>query len=163
MKRIDVIGRVFQENPLFSELSGNQKERMAGCAALMVFPQGTYIYREDAPAENFYLIRHGRVALEVHVPGQAPIIVDMLRDGDPLGWSWLIPPYKTHFDARAVDLTRVIRFDSACLREKMEEDHSFGYAVHKRVVPVIVARLAAARRQLIDLYGRPKDRGATWQ
>jgi hypothetical protein len=75
----------------------------------------------------------------------------------------LIPPYHTHFDARALDLTRVICFDAACLRDKMEENHTFGYALYKRMVPVIASRLAAARRQLIDLYGRPDPKGATWR
>ncbi|HYN39568.1 MAG TPA: hypothetical protein VES39_09975, partial [Rhodospirillales bacterium] len=86
-----------------------------------------------------------------------------LRDGDPLGWSWLIPPYTTHFDARALELTRVICFDAACLRGKMEEDHAFGYELYKRMVPVMASRLAAARRQMIDVFGRPDTRGVEWR
>jgi CRP-like cAMP-binding protein len=163
MRLVDAIGRVLHEHPVFNGLTEDEKALVAGCASLQVFPPGTYIYREDRPAENFYLIRHGRVALEVYVPARAPIIVDTLRDNDPLGWSWLIPPYHTHFDARALDLTRVICFDAACLRDKMEENHTFGYALYKRMVPVIASRLAAARRQLIDLYGRPDPKGATWR
>lgn len=163
MKSLDVVSRVLQEHPDFHDLTAEQKEMVAGCAALMVFHEGSYIYREGEPAQHFYLIRHGRVALEVHVPGRAPLIVDSLRAGEPLGWSWLIPPYRTHFDARALELTRVIGFDAECLRQKMEENPAFGYALHKRMAPVIAARLAAARRQIIDIYGRPDDRRTAWQ
>ena len=163
MRLVDAIGRLLHEHPVFTGLTEEQKELVAGCASLAAFPAGTYIYREDRPAESFYLIRHGRVALEVYVPGREPIIVDTLRDGDPLGWSWLIPPYQTHFDARTLALTRVISFEASCLRQKMDENTAFGYALYKRMVPVIASRLAAARRQLIDLYGRPDERGAVWR
>jgi hypothetical protein len=37
----------------------------------------------------------------------------------------------------------------------MEEDHTFGYELYKRFAPVIASRLASARRQMIDMYGKP--------
>ncbi|MCU0838189.1 MAG: cyclic nucleotide-binding domain-containing protein [Rhodospirillales bacterium] len=159
----DAIGRSLAGNPVFASLSEPHKELIAGCASLKVFQAGDIIYREGQPADQFYLIRHGRVGLETYVPGRAPIIVDTLREGDPVGWSWLIPPYRTHFDARALELTRVIEFDAACLRRKMEEDQAFGFAVYQRMTPIIASRLAAARRQMIDLYGRPNERGVAWR
>jgi CRP-like cAMP-binding protein len=163
MNLVDAVGKVLHEHRIFSGLSERHEELIAACASLVTFPAGTYVYREDRPAENFYLIRQGRVALEVFIPGRAPIIVDTLRDGDPLGWSWLIPPYMTHFDARALELTRVICFDAACLRRKMEEDHGLGFELYKRMVPVMGSRLAAARRQMIDIFGRPDTRGVEWR
>lgn len=163
MKPLDMFARVLHEHAVFQDLTDEQKELVAGCASLMVFQEGAFIYREGQPAQHFYLIRHGRVALEVHVPGRAPLIVDTLRAGEPLGWSWLIPPYRTHFDARALELTRLMSFDAECLRQKMEENPAFGYALHKRMAPVIAARLAAARRRIIDIYGQPGDRGLVWR
>jgi CRP/FNR family cyclic AMP-dependent transcriptional regulator len=163
LKINDAIGRSLAENPLFNGLSETDKALVAGCACLKVFQAGDIIYREGQPAEQFYLIRHGRVALETYVPGRSPIIVDTLREGDPVGWSWLIPPYRTHFDARAIELTRAIEFDAACLRRKMEENPTFGYAVYQRMTPIIASRLAAARRQMIDLYGNPSERGVAWR
>ena len=160
MKLAEPVGHVLHEHAMFKGLSAAHEEIIGECASLMVFPASTFIYREDRPAENFYLIRDGRVALEVYVPGQSPIIVGTLRDGDPLGWSWLIPPYETHFDARTIELTRVICFNAAALRRKMEDDPAFGYELLKRMVPVIASRLAAARRQLLDLYGRPDERSS---
>jgi CRP-like cAMP-binding protein len=95
------------------------------------------------------------VAIEVFVPGKAPIIVETLAAGDLMGWSWLVPPFRCAFDARAVELTRLISLDAACLRGKMEQDPVLGYELYKRFSPVIAARVAAARRQMIDMYGHP--------
>lgn len=158
MKLFDAVQKLLHENSIFQELDPQHQETIAGCASLATFQAGEYIYRENQPADMFFLIRHGRVALEVHVPGQTPVVVDTLREGDPLGWSWLLPPYRTQFDARAIELARLIRFDALCLRGKMEQDRNLGYEVHKRVAPIIAQRLAAARRQLLDVYARPDQR-----
>ena len=63
------------------------------------------------------------MALEIDAPGHAPIIFETSGDGDIVGASWLIPPYRWVFDARAVELTRAIGIDAACLRGKCEADH----------------------------------------
>jgi CRP-like cAMP-binding protein len=163
MRIVDAVTRFLEENPIFRDLTPEQTHIIADCASLLVYQAGDYIYRELQPANRFLIVRHGRVAVEVHVPGRAPIIVDMLGDGDVLGWSWLLAPYVTHFDCRAVELTRAISFDAKCLRGKMEHDPALGYQIHKRMAPVIAARLASARRQLIDLYGRPDPRSDPWR
>lgn len=150
---------LFREHPFFEGLDAQTLALIEGCAANVVIRAGDYVYREGEPANHFYLIRFGRVALEVAVPGRPAIVIDTLHAGDLLGWSWLVPPYRNGFDARAVELARLLRLDAACLRAKMEDDPVLGYALHKRFAPVVAARLAAARRQLIDLYGHPDDRG----
>lgn len=155
MVEVEGLSRLLREHPFFKGMNDAWRELVAGCAANEVYKAGEYIFREGQPADKFYLIRHGRVALEVHVPARAPIIVETLKDGDLLGWSWLVPPYRSSFDARALELSRLLSLDATCLRAKMEEDHSLGYELHKRFAPVVADRLAAARRQMIDMYGHP--------
>jgi len=70
-----------------------------------------------------------------------------------LGFSWLMPPYRWVFDAGAVELTRALLFDGACLREKCEADARLGYDLLKRVTGVMMQRLEAASVQLLDVYG----------
>jgi CRP-like cAMP-binding protein len=100
------------------------------------------------------LIRHGKVALEITTPGRPPIIFATLREGDIVGASWLAPPYLWMFDARAMELTRAIGIDAACLRRKCEADHHLGYEMMKRFLPVFVKRLHDTRLQILDVYGR---------
>ena len=71
-----------------------------------------------------------------------------------LGWSWLFPPYRWHFGARAVDQVRAIALDGACLRRQVRDDPAFGYALPGRFAPVMVERLQATRVQLLDVYQR---------
>jgi CRP-like cAMP-binding protein len=170
MKLVQAVTQVLHEHAIFHGLDAEKEHLIADCASLAVFQAGEYIYRELETADRFYILRHGKVALEVHSPGREDIIVDMLKPGDVLGWSWLIPPYRSNFDARAIELTRAIGFDAACLRGKMESDPALGYEIYKRMMPLVAMRLAAARRQMLDLYGKPQVRpepaglvGAEWR
>jgi CRP/FNR family cyclic AMP-dependent transcriptional regulator len=128
---------------------------LSGCARNLRFDAGDYLLREGGAADEFYLIRHGRVALEINVPGRAPIVFSTLGEGEVVGASWLVPPYRWSFDARAVELTRAIGIDAACLRGKCDADVGFGYAMMKRFVPILSQRLHATRLQLLDVYGKP--------
>ena len=60
------------------------------------------LLREGEPAERFYLIRHGMVALEVDAPGRGPLVIETLDEGEVVGWSWLFAPYRWAMDGRAV-------------------------------------------------------------
>ncbi|HYN38553.1 MAG TPA: cyclic nucleotide-binding domain-containing protein [Rhodospirillales bacterium] len=155
MVLVEGLDAVLREHPFFTEFDERYRALVTGCAANLVVPANAYVYREGEPADHFYLIRTGKVAIEVFVPGKAPIIVETLAGGDLMGWSWLVPPFRCSFDARAVELTRLISLDAACLRGKMEDDPVLGYELYKRFSPVIAARVAAARRQMIDMYGHP--------
>jgi CRP-like cAMP-binding protein len=117
------------------------------------FAAGDDLFREGDVADRFYLIRHGHVALQVFIPGQGRITIETIAAGEVLGWSWLFPPYRWHFDAQALELSRAIAFDGACLRAKCDEDHDLGYMLMQRFAQVMTQRLQATRLQLLDLYG----------
>jgi CRP-like cAMP-binding protein len=150
--KVEGLDILMQEHPFFEGLSAEALELLAGCAANERFPAGATIAREGDPADKFFLIRHGTVAQEIRIPGKDPLIVETLEEGDILGWSWIVPPYRWTFDARALDLVRAISLDAKCLRGKCEEDHSLGYDFYQRIVPVMSRRLTAVRLRLVDMY-----------
>jgi CRP/FNR family cyclic AMP-dependent transcriptional regulator len=144
---------ILAEHPFLKGLAPPHIELIAGCASNVRFNKGDHIFREDEEADRFYLVRHGLVALDVFVPQRGPVTIDTIQEGEVLGWSWLFPPYRWHFDARALQLTRAVAFDGKCLREKCETDLHLGYDLVTRFAQVIVQRLQSARLQLLDLYG----------
>jgi CRP-like cAMP-binding protein len=141
------------EVPALEGLSGPQLELIAGCATNVHFDDGEYLFREGERADVFYAIRRGALALEIHVPAREPVIVETLHEGDLLGWSWLFPPYRWKFDARALEPASAISFDGACLRGKCDTDHELGYELMQRIAGVIIERLQATRLRLLDVYG----------
>jgi CRP/FNR family cyclic AMP-dependent transcriptional regulator len=151
---MESLERILGEHAFFDGISADQLRLATGCARNHRFDAGQYLFHEGEPADEFFLIRHGKVALEIVAPGQAPIVLATVRQGEIVGASWLIPPYRWAFDARAVELTRAIRIDAACLRAKCEADHHFGYEMMKRFLPILVKRLHATRLQILDVYGK---------
>ena len=147
------IEELLAEVPALHALAPEHRDTVAGCARNQVFEPGERIMREGDPADAFYVIREGQVALETVVPGRGAVILQTLHDGELLGWSWLVPPYRTAFDARSIATTHTIAFDGACLRGKCEDDPALGYELMKRFTSVIVERLQATRLRLIDIYG----------
>ena len=116
------------------------------------FDAGQYILHDGDSADTFYLLRHGTVAIELAAPPRGRLVLQTLTEGDLLGWSWLVPPHRWSFDARAVSLVRALALDAKKLRAVCEQNHDFGYLLLQRYVRVMAARLTAARLQMLDLY-----------
>lgn len=153
MVQTENLGRIIDEHPFFQGIDAKLRELLVGCAKNERFDPGQFLAREGQKADRFFLVRAGTVAVEVDVPGRPPIVIETCGEGEVLGWSWMVEPHRSSLDARAVTLTRVLSFDAACLRRKMEADPLLGYEVMRRFVPVMAHRLQAARLQMLDMYG----------
>ena len=147
---------ILASHPFFKELERRYLELMTGCASNVQFEAGKFVFREGEKADKFYLLRQGKVAIEVFAPHRGHMTIQTLDAGNILGWSWLIPPYQWHFDARVVETVRAIALDGQCLRQKCEEDHDFGYELLKRFSTIMEERLRSTRLQLLDLYDARK-------
>ena len=147
------IGEILREHPFFADLGDRFCELICGCAKNAHFGAGEYLFHEGDPANQLYLIRAGRVALEIKAPGRGALTFATLGEGEIVGVSWLVPPYRWAYDARALETTRAISLDAACLRAKCEADHDLGYEMMKRFTPILIQRLQATRLQLLDVYG----------
>lgn len=150
---MEAIDDILAGHPFFAGMPEAQSRIVAGCARNHRFDAGTYLFHEGRPADEFFLIRHGTVAMEILQPGRAPIVFETLSEGEVVGASWLVAPYRWMFDARAATLVRAIGIDAACLRGKLEADPVLGYEMMKRFLPVLVNRLQATRLQILDVYG----------
>jgi CRP-like cAMP-binding protein len=149
------IAEYLPEHPFFAGLDATAMDLVISCAQNVHFKDGEALFRTGSPADTFYVIRHGRVALEVHDPRRGSIVVASLAEGEVAGWSWLVPPYRWMFDARAVTQVSAVALDGACLRGKCDEDPVLGYALMQRVSHVMYERLQDARLRLLDIYGGP--------
>jgi CRP-like cAMP-binding protein len=150
---VEGLERIVREHRFFAGLDEGFVRLVCGCAKNVRFEEGQYLFHEGDPADWFYLVRHGRVALTITEPGRGPVIFQTVGVGEVVGVSWLVPPYRWTYDAKALELTRAIAIDAACLRGKCEEDHDLGYEMMKRFVPVLVERLQTTRLQILDVYG----------
>ena len=130
------------------------KEELIGelndCTRVIGMSAGQYLGRTGQPADAFYLVESGRVAIEMDTPQSGPVCIQTLGAGDVVGWSWLSPPYRWRFDARTLEPVRALEIDGPRLRQLCQENHELGYELLRRLVEIISSRLARTRIQLLE-------------
>jgi CRP/FNR family cyclic AMP-dependent transcriptional regulator len=144
---IDLTGHHF-----VASLRPDWQQLLADQARPFTRAAGEYLAREGELATDFFLITSGTVAIEIRHPLRGPLTVQTAGAGEVVGWSWMLPPYRWQFDARAVTDVAGAALDAAWLREQLETDHHLGYHLCKELLGVLSSRLAATRVRVLDLY-----------
>ncbi len=142
-------------HPFLEGMPKHWLERLSYQGKRAVYHSGTRLFREGNPADRFWLIRDGRVSLELGVPGRGDVAIDSLGAGTVLGWSWMFPPYRWHFTAVAADQSLAVEFDGKGVLRLCDEDPALGYELTRRFAAVLIERLQATRMRLVDLYSAP--------
>lgn len=135
--------------PFLKGLTQSQLTVLSNNAMLVEFPADKMIFEEGLAANRFYILLEGEVSLEARNKSGPADHIQTIKAGDVLGWSWLFPPHKWSFDARAAKPTKAIIFFATTLRELCDKDHELGYELMKRVSKVVIERLQATRIQLL--------------
>ncbi len=146
------LARSLSEQAIFAELTSDHVEFLSGCTKNVRCAEGEHLFREGDSADDLYLIRSGKVSLETHDPTRGAMVIETLHAGEILGWSTIFPPHKWLADARATKPTVAYSVDGDCLRTKLDQDHSFGYAFTRLMLKEVHRRLEHARLQVLDIY-----------
>ena len=142
--------QLIAQQPFFAGLKAAHLQLLTDSAFERKFEAGQVIFTEGSPANRFFVILEGKVALESEVKTRGTVTTETLGPGDDLGWSWLFPPYSLHFGARALEPTRTIFFFGTRLREQCEQDHELGYQLMIRIAEVTTRCIQAMRLRLLE-------------
>jgi CRP-like cAMP-binding protein len=151
--RSATIRDLLSAQPVLAGLEAGDLDLMAGCGRNRVVDAGSFLACEGEAADQFFLLRAGRVALEIDSP-TGPLVIETISPGQLVGWSWIFPPHRWVYDVEVLEDAHVIAIDASCLRTKCDSDPAFGYRVMQRFAQIVAERLAATRLRLLDLYGR---------
>jgi len=144
---------LLHDHPFLKNLEPDYVVLLAGCATNVRFGEGSFLFREGEPADRCFLIREGKIALEIAAPGRGSIIVQTVGADDVVGFSWLLEPHQWQFDGRAVEPVHAIALDGTCLRGKCRDDPRLGFELTQLFARLAIQRLQATRLQLLDVYG----------
>jgi CRP/FNR family transcriptional regulator, cyclic AMP receptor protein len=153
MRRVSI--RELGQHAFARGLTTGQLEALAALAVSVEWPAGCRLFEEGDKAARLWLLRSGRVALDLRVPGRERILVETLGPGDELGLSWLTSAAQWQFGAIAQLPVSAFEFSSAALLDLCEADHELGYQLTRRLLVTAIARLQAARIRILDLYAAP--------
>jgi CRP-like cAMP-binding protein len=142
----------FSSHAFLQGLGAQHRLRLASGVRPVAFAPGEYLAREGQTADAFYLVQSGQVGIGSHLGERGAVPIQTVGPGEVVGWSWLLPPYRWQFDARAIDAVQGLAFNGGWLRQQCEQDHELGFHLLKQLVAVISSRLAASRMQRLDIY-----------
>lgn len=154
MSKMKNINDIIKEHPFFKGFTADEINFISSCGQNKIFQQNEIIAKENAPANEFFLIRHGKVAICAIMPNRENKIIQTISEGEVIGWSWLFPPHRWMFEIIAIEPTRTLALNGKCLREKLDQTPELGYKLMKEFAQLLIARLNATRLQLLDVYGK---------
>lgn len=148
------------EAELFVGLSDDDSKAIGALARRRNAAAGETLFRLGDPAEELYVIRHGRVELTF------PLLImgetketrfQSLEPGRTLAWSALVPPYRLTMSARASTDAELLAFERARVLELFKERPAVGYVVEANLSHVIAARL----HEVVALWVREVQRNVS--
>jgi CRP/FNR family transcriptional regulator, cyclic AMP receptor protein len=145
---IEVDAAALAAHPFLHGMSPDQLGMLAGAARDVSFPARHRLFEDGGSATRFWLIQSGHISLDLHVPGEGPVVIETIGMGELLGWSWLFPPYKWAFGAVAATAVEAFEFDAPTVRNCCAADPGLGYELNQRVTRVLAKRLQATRIRL---------------
>ena len=121
---------------------------------------GEILLREGSETTQLGVVRSGRVALRLQVPGRGSPTVLTVEAGDVFGWSAVVPPYRATSTAIAIETSELLVFEARALRDALDEDEDLAAALYPRLLRAVARRLEATRLQLLDVFARAEE--AAW-
>ena len=139
----------------FSGMDSSYLKFLSDSATEQQIKAGDVLFQYGKNADKFYLLRKGQVAIQVPALMGPALDIQTLVDDQILGWSWLIPPYRWNFLARALEDSELLEFDGSAVLARCQEDPKFGYELFKRFATLMSERLNAARQKMMDDWNPP--------
>ena len=139
----------------FSGLEDDYIKFLANSAVELRIKEGDALFQQGKHADKFYLLRNGQVSVQVPAIVGPTLELQVMGEGQLLGWSWLIPPYRWNFQAIALEDSDLLEFDGSAILARCEEDPEFGYELLKRFAALMSERLDAARQKFMDQWDPP--------
>ncbi len=142
------------DHPFFHGFEPEFLRRLEPAVSERTLDPDAILFREGTPARAFYLVRDGKIALELHSPGGPPLTIQTVGPREVIGWSWLVPPHRWRFDARALKATRLFAIEAGPLRAAIDAEPLQGLRLLRQLLPVLAERLEMARVQVLDVHRR---------
>lgn len=142
---MDTTFDLLRAQPFLAALTDWQLEGLSRIAHRAVIHAGQRVCHEGEWADRLWMIITGAVTVDYPTPHGSTEVVETLGPGAVLGWSSLVPPYRSHFDAAATETTLVLAFDGTAVRELCDRDPLLGYRLTRALLGVVTYRLEAQR------------------
>lgn len=138
---------------VFKDLTDDELEAVGAICEERQFKSGDYVFKEGAGAEELFIMKRGKVAVDISVTGGKEVTVFTVgHSGEAFGWAALVDPFEFSASARCVKESTVVAVDGKRLTAFIDENFHAGYLIMGRISKLISRRLRDTRLQLIHCF-----------
>lgn len=139
---------VLRRYPYFAHVGDESLKAVAMLADEKNVRAGTQLFSEGDPADAMNIIVQGEISIQYILGSGERRTVDTLVNGDILGWSALVEPYRYTAVGTASKDTHMVSIRAKGLRDLCDKDPLLGYQLTTQIAKLLAHRLEGARLQL---------------
>ena len=128
----------------FSGLTARELRQISELCTIVKLKKGVTIFKRGESAEQFYIVRSGKVHLSVPISillASTEIVVDVVIPGNVFGWSTLVEPYQFTLSAYCDEESELIQVRGKELLSFCARKHHVGHVLMGNLVKVIGSRM----------------------
>ncbi len=148
--------QLLRKIPLFSTLSTEQLRKIAAITAERQVPVGKFVFKDEEPGDEMFLIVEGRVRISKTVPGIGEEALMILDPGSYFGEMAIIDEAPRSADARAHTSVTLRVIKKEALDELMFVDKDLAYELLWNFVRTLSTRLRDSNEKIKAFFALSK-------
>jgi CRP-like cAMP-binding protein len=142
---------------LLQALTDGMLEKIIPHVRALSFSERELVFEEGNKAENFYMLKKGKILLETKVSDRLIISLGSIKSGYSFGWSALLAGMSHTSHAVCAEPSDVFAIPGEKLRDILEKDPLMGYRVTLFAAKIIKNRLERRTGQLLKVIANHPD------
>lgn len=126
---------------MLTYLTDAMLDNLAQIVDILKFDRDELLFRENEPAERFYMLKSGSILLEQRISDEVTAIIGSIKPGYSFGWSAMIADSLYTSDAVCVEPSEIYSFKQSKIQRLFEQDSEMGFRFFQRLLVIIKKRL----------------------
>jgi CRP-like cAMP-binding protein len=136
---------------IFSDLEGDELERIAERCEERKFSADDIIFVEHTEGNEMFLILEGQVSIQLELTNEDDVMpLITLKSGDIFGELSVVDESPRSATARSLTDTNLLVLSKRDFDDLMESDHELGYKVMRMIAKLVSRRVRHANQKILD-------------
>jgi CRP-like cAMP-binding protein len=147
LKQIDMMGYLTDE----------MLQKLVPITDLLRFDEDEFIFRQGDQADRLYMLKEGKVLLELGVSDTITVFLSSLKPGYAFGWSAMLEDTTYTLNALCSERCQVLSIRAEKLKAILEDDHTMGFILSRRLLVLMKKRYDKRTEQFIKTITHHPD------
>ena len=126
---------------MLTYLTDPMLDQLVEIVDILKFDRDEILFRENEPAERFYMMKSGNVLLEQRISDAVTACIGSIKPGFSFGWSAMIEDGRYTVDAICVEPSEIYSFKRDKIKKLFIQNPEMGLRIYQRLLVIIKKRL----------------------